>query len=546
MEQRNLDVAYRVLLHLYIRGARHFCVAPGSRSAPLVFALQTLHINYPSIQIHSHFDERGMAFFGLGLCKATNSPVVLITTSGTAVANMFPAIIESSQTHIPLIALTADRPDELLDCGANQAIQQKFLFGSYPSHHVLLPAPDTSTTINQIDQLLGSLPQNLPGPVHINCAFREPLYGHSKTPGNDWQTSLPALNDKVHLDSDLPTISTDSHPLIIIGNLPEQDSITALEWATACGYAVTCDLTSGISLSAGSKQSFNADLTLASKSGRSWIDQFSLIIQFGGYLTSKRLQTWLQEQKQDYWLVSPSGVKLDPGHHATHIYAPVQRCVNYWHKTAQTGIATPVKPGLPPIPEWQWSELALASTLAAMPDRDCNLFIGNSLSVRWFNCFSQLSEKHLTVFTNRGASGIDGLIATAAGIAKANTRPVLAVIGDVSALHDLNSLALTNDIQSPLLVIIVNNSGGNIFNLLPAADHPEINSKFFRTDHSWHFEHSASQFNLSYHRPDSLEKLHQIISSQLVIRSGCVIECQFPPGEASSLYLAWQKSVAEQ
>ncbi len=186
----SLGWARLIIEELWRLGLRDLCFAPGSRSAPLTLAAS----QHGQLRCHSHFDERGLGFLALGLAKRSARPVALITTSGTAVANLYPAVVEARQSGIPLIVLSADRPPELIDCGANQAIPQVGIFAGYPVFSQNLPTPTSRISprflLGTLDQLWLTLAQN-PGPAHLNCPFAEPLYPHQGEPlPTDWQAEL--------------------------------------------------------------------------------------------------------------------------------------------------------------------------------------------------------------------------------------------------------------------------------------------------------------------------------------------------------------------
>ncbi|MBE0489914.1 MAG: 2-succinyl-5-enolpyruvyl-6-hydroxy-3-cyclohexene-1-carboxylic-acid synthase, partial [Halomonas sp.] len=176
-----------ILARLHDHGVRDICIAPGSRSAPLALAAARLADHRDDLALHTHFDERGLGFLALGLTRASGRPTVLITTSGTAVPNLHPALVEAFQTHQPLVALTADRPPELIHCGANQAIEQPGLFALHVRSQLDLPPPDKAVSANwlvrQLDHCLQALSGTDRGPIHINAPFRDPLYGGTSQHG---------------------------------------------------------------------------------------------------------------------------------------------------------------------------------------------------------------------------------------------------------------------------------------------------------------------------------------------------------------------------
>ncbi|ENZ4835805.1 2-succinyl-5-enolpyruvyl-6-hydroxy-3-cyclohexene-1-carboxylic-acid synthase [Klebsiella pneumoniae] len=385
-----------ILEALTRHGVQHICIAPGSRSTPLTLAAAE---NRAFIH-HTHFDERGLGHLALGLAKASRQPVAVIVTSGTATANLYPALIEAGLTGEKLILLTADRPPELIDCGANQAIRQPGMFASHPAQTISLPRPSQDIParwlVSTIDQALGALHA---GGVHINCPFAEPLYGDMDETGVEWQQQL--------------------------GNWWQSD-----------------------------KPWLRQALQLESEKQRDWF-------------------FWRQKR----------GVVV-----AGRMSAAEGKKVAEWAQTL----------GWPLIGD------VLSQTGQPLPCAD--LWLGNGKAV----------------YSNRGASGIDGLIATAAGVQRASARPTLAIVGDLSALYDLNSLALLRQASAPLVLIVVNNNGGQIFSMLPTPQ--DERRQFYLMPQDVDFSHAAAMFGLAYHRPDDWPSLDEALAGAWRRAGATVIE----------------------
>ena len=304
----NLNSLWSALLleELWRLGVEHICIAPGSRSAPLTLAAAV----HPSLQQHVHFDERGLAFYALGLAKSSGKPVAVITTSGTAVPNLYPAIVEARQSGVPLVIITADRPPELIDCGANQAIEQQDIFSGYPGATIRLPTPSLDIPANwlltSIDQAYArSCRQGLP--LHINCMFREPLYPGKK----DEDYSLYLAETTRWIESGSPHTeyelqgdgSLNASPvswaefmsgkgLVVVGRLRTSDDINAvLALAQRLSWPVLADIQS--QLHGHPAVIPHSDLFLASRSGRALMCQADRVFQVGGHLISKRLDHFL-------------------------------------------------------------------------------------------------------------------------------------------------------------------------------------------------------------------------------------------------------------
>ena len=545
----------RLLSLLYQSGVRHFCIAPGSRSAPLTLAAEKLSHHYADLTLHVHFDERGLGFFALGLIRATETPVAVITTSGTAVANLLPATVEAFQSHKPLILVTADRPQELIDCGANQAIHQGGILGTFaPTQMDFQTTPDQQTlpvfdehwrTIAR--QLAKPLAQQTP--IHINCPFRDPLYpdhmqSTTNTPSvtDQWLSQWPEQISPG--DTRLP-VAVDNNSgkrvVVVLGELRHSESALILSWAETHGLPVLADYVSGQRLSSSSAIIAYPELLLGTASGQSWLTQFDTVLQFGGRITGKRLGQWLAESRNDYVIVSPSTQALDPSHRATQRMSEIdQYCAAPQTFAQVTPLPSQVLESMSQLIERRcadtFSELSAVMTLCRWLPDHTQLFAGNSLAIRWINSVApQLSGQH-TTYCQRGASGIDGLIATAVGIAQGSQRRLVALLGDTAALHDLNSLALAAHCTTPLVLIINNNGGGSIFNLLPASKFPDANRTLFRCEHQWTFSGAAAMFGLPYQGVATQTAFADALAQAANHQGATVIECAFPPAHATDLY----------
>ncbi|MGK9172129.1 2-succinyl-5-enolpyruvyl-6-hydroxy-3-cyclohexene-1-carboxylic-acid synthase [Yokenella regensburgei] len=510
-----------ILEALTRHGVRHVCIAPGSRSTPLTLAAAE---NRAFIR-HTHFDERGLGHLALGLAKSDQSPVAVIVTSGTAVANLYPALIEASLTGERLILLTADRPPELIDCGANQAIRQPGMFATHPTQSLALPRPTQEIParwlISAIDNLLGSVQA---GAVHINCPFAEPLYGEmdetglgwQQAPGDWWQDDKPWLREALHTGSHAQRdwfFWRQKRGVVVAGRMSAAEGKQVAAWAKTLGWPLIGDV-----LSQTGQPLPCADLWLGNARAVTELQQAQIVIQLGGSLTGKRLLQWQATcEPEEYWLVDPMPGRLDPAHHrGRRLTSPVAD----WLNAHPAEVRAPWCVELPELSKQAWEavlmrretfgEAQLAHRLARYLPEQGQLFLGNSLVVRLVDALGQLPAGY-PVYSNRGASGIDGLISTAAGVQRGNARPTLALVGDLSALYDLNALALLRQASAPFVLIVVNNNGGQIFSLLPTA--PDEREAFYLMPQHVNFEHAAAMFGLKYHRPDSWQALEEVFAS---------------------------------
>lgn len=531
-----------ILERLHDHGVRDICIAPGSRSAPLALAAARLADYRDDLALHTHFDERGMGFLALGLTRASGRPTALITTSGTAVPNLYPALVEAFQTHQPLIAITADRPPELIHCGANQAIEQPGLFALHVRSQLDLPPPDRAISSGWLARELDHCLQNLSGgdrgPVHINSPFRDPLYGTSQLEEfGPWLSDLPGLPDATP-DQDVQALPRLQGPVVLVaGQLDPDEAEAVLELAQRADLPILADIGSQLRLIDHPCIVPYPDLLPACPVGQQLLAGLGHVIQFGGHITSKRLNQWLAGFAGDYWLVSPHSGCLDPERHALAIQADISTfCVRLnpppQGETGLVGAARALSPQLEGVTRECFSELSVARQLSQELPRAMALFPGNSLSIRLLDAAAEPGLGQRCV-TNRGASGIDGLVATAAGFARRYPGGVTLLLGDLSLLHDLNSLALAASSPSPLVIVVLNNDGGAIFNLLPAQSQGKHFQPLFQLPHGLDFAHAAAQFRLAYAAPGDADAFAKSYRAACRHQGATLIELTFQPDRGS-------------
>ncbi|WP_337074965.1 2-succinyl-5-enolpyruvyl-6-hydroxy-3-cyclohexene-1-carboxylic-acid synthase [Aeromonas veronii] len=513
-----------LLEELFRLGVRDIALAPGSRSAPLTMAAAA----HQGFRRHLHFDERGLGFMALGLAKGSNRPVAVIMTSGTAVANLWPAVAEAQLTGVPLIILSADRPHELIDNGANQAIDQQGIFGHYPVYQQNLPSPTPTIpaafVLSSVDQALAKQALT-PGVVHFNCMYPEPLYPGehyqdfsdylaplgdwlgSHKPWSPWQQSEPICPPQAEWET-----FRQQRGIIVAGRItdPEQAQVVAA-LAEQLGWPLLADLQSQIRFD--SRNLIHMDMALNDPEFVAELGRAEVLLQFGARLVSKRLGQFIKHHSwQDYWLVDPQPARLDPDYrlrnrllcsasafaaaHPVTTQAPWHTLAERQHNASQH-IAAACE---------HFSELGVCHCLNSLIEGQ--LFVGNSMPARLMDMLGETGKGPSRVMTNRGASGIDGLIATAYGFAQSiepgSDEPTTLLLGDLSALHDLNSLALLSKASRPLVVILLNNDGGSIFRMLPVPTEGALLESYYRLPHGLSFEHAAAMFGLAYRAPTTL------------------------------------------
>lgn len=548
-------------------GVVHVVIPPGSRSTPLVVAA----VRHPRIHTHSVVDERGAAYFALGIGRATGHPAVVVTTSGTAVANLLPAAVEADADGVPLLLLTADRPFELRDVGANQTVRQPGLLAPVSRWSVDLPAPDPGVParalLTLVDEAVNRTRASWPGPVHLNLPFRAPLAPESEEwdrsvldgldrwiEGDRPRTRHPARGLVALGDTDLPELlRTAERGVIVLGNLPAHDDagrglVEGL--LTTLGWPILPDVRSGFRLGA-ELPGIVPYLPLAA--GTPEVDDFrpDVVLQLGGRLVSSEVQALLDRwDPPRYVLVDPAPCRRDPLHRVTdRIEAEIGSAARVLAQAlhalgvdaggagpgadhplvrahAHAAGAMEVALGAGEAITEPWLAHALTTRLAA----DQTLVLSSSLPVREVSAFGAIDGGAAIVVANRGASGIDGVLATACGAATGSGRSTTLLIGDLAFLHDLSSLAILAKQEVPVRVVLVNNHGGQIFSFLPIASHDDVYSPWFEAPHHVSVSGVCSDFGIRYSRVDHRASAERALDGLARSDVSGVVEVRVEPG----------------
>jgi len=478
-------------------GVRDAVVCPGSRSTPMALALRAS----PDLRVRVLYDERAAGFFALGMARVSRRPVVLLTTSGTAAVELSPAVVEASLSRAPLVVLTADRPVELRDRGAPQTIDQVRLYGTAAKWSTELPLLDGErVTLDHWRWVAGraaAVAATGPaGPVHVNLPFREPLLpdaslepdGHA--PGQPFAEVLAGARSLA--DADLEALAGRfrgaARGLIIAG--PDDDpSLPAVlaDLARAAGFPILADPLSGLRTGPHDRSLVVARGDLLVRPG-AWIDGHApdLVVRTGAMPTSKPVLELLAAVRPGLVVIDgDAGFREAAGVPATYVHADAARtAAALAARLAATGTATPET--------WSraWLEADAAASAAmirwlaaldepfegapwpllaeALPDGGI-LWASSSMPVRDADTWLPSTGRAVTVRSNRGANGIDGVVSTALGAAAASGGPVAAVVGDLAFLHDLNALVAARLHHVSATIVLVNNDGGGIFSFLPQA-----------------------------------------------------------------------------
>ena len=480
--ETNYHWAWHLLDGLAAAGLSRVVVSPGSRSTPLALAA----LRHPGLTTRVVIDERSAAFFAMGCSKAEKKPVALVATSGSAVANWMPAVVEADMARVPLVLLSADRPPELQDRGANQTMDQPGLFGGHVrACHTLPPAEGEAGWLAELAaRAVAASLGPLPGPVHINMPFREPLVPASGPTSKPRSAAPGWLSSTLHPDRDtlefLTGVLSSGAGAIVCGpdDLGGDFRAAVLDLASRLKVPVLADILSGLRFEPGAGEGLLAypDQVARTAPAADWL------LRFGGTPVSRPLAEWLSRGGGRPQIVVTDHPRFtdSPGT-ATHILRadPAALCRAVEAAAAST-------PWLAGFVARDRAADAAAERLCADPrpfegaffrrmlqalPEGTPVFFGNSLAVRSADWFAGRAPRRLRPFGNRGVSGIDGNLSTAFGVA-ATLGPSVAVVGDLAFLHDLNALAL--NAAAPLVVVVLDNGGGGIFDHLAQAGLPEF------------------------------------------------------------------------
>ncbi|USK74590.1 2-succinyl-5-enolpyruvyl-6-hydroxy-3-cyclohexene-1-carboxylic-acid synthase [Peribacillus frigoritolerans] len=528
---------------------KHVVVSPGSRSTPLALLL----VEHPDIEIHINVDERSAAFFALGLAKALKEPVGLLCTSGTAAANYYPAVIEAFYSRVPLIVLTADRPHELRDVGAPQAIDQIHLYGRHVKWFVEMALPESTDGMMRYARTVGAravatAAAEPAGPVHLNFPLREPLipdldqareYRQNKrTPSvliDSGERSLSASQ----VEAVATTLSKAKQGIIVCGELPHpemKEAIVAL--AKKFAFPVLADPLSQLRSGSHDKAVIidAYDTFLRDETAKAAFRP-EVILRFGAMPVSKPLLLFMKKQKQAITLVVDGGAGWrEPAGLATNMIYSEEKdfCLRIaesitsshddeWLRLWQT-VNGATKDALASVrDEAELSEGKLFALLADMMPLESTLFVGNSMPIRDLDTFFLNNGKGIQTIANRGANGIDGVVSTALGVSTVSKNTVLA-IGDLSFFHDMNGLLAAKLQKQNITILLVNNDGGGIFSFLPQANEREHFETLFGTPHGLDFSHTAQLYGGKYNKVQNWDEFEKVFTESFEIQGLKIIE----------------------
>ncbi|WP_232702118.1 2-succinyl-5-enolpyruvyl-6-hydroxy-3-cyclohexene-1-carboxylic-acid synthase [Halobacterium wangiae] len=531
---RNALWARALVEELTRSGVDAACVCPGSRSTPLTVALA----EHDDVRVFSHLDERSAAFFALGRAKRTGRPTPVVSTSGTATANFHPAVMEATQARVPLLVLTADRPPELRDSGANQTVDQQTLYGDAVRHYRDLPEPEADdrklrSLRTAVCRAVGETTGANPGPVHLNVPFRKPLEP-VEVPGDvpeNFAADFPlaaggrddpfvavehgrGLPDDGTLSELAAAAESAARGLVVAG--PDDGGLApeaAAALADATGFPVLADPLSGLR--------FGDHVTDAPVVGgydgflAGDVPEPDFVLRFGASPTSKPLRNFLRDSGARQVLVDPAGgwreatftatdlVVADPTETARALAGRIETGRDEWTER----VLDVESRYWAAVDEFEADGVMEGDVVAAAADDapdPATVFVSNSMPVRDFDRFARPRAADLTVLGNRGASGIDGITSSALGAGSATDDPLVLLTGDLAYYHDSNGLLALERCDVDATIVLLNNDGGGIFHMLPIEEFDPPFTGQFRTPHGLDFAPTGDSYDLEFGRVETL------------------------------------------
>ena len=523
-------------------GIKSAVISPGSRSTPLTIAFAACR----QIEAIPVLDERSAAFLALGLAKQSHLPVALVCTSGTAGANYFPAIIEARESRVPLIVITTDRPPELRDCYSGQTIDQLSLFGTYPNWHIELAIP--ALDLRQLRYLRQTMVQAwrralhpVPGVVHLNQPFRDPLSPMTDGEASSFKAHFPkhffnglAPWPPQPVTGEIPSSlsarwAAKSKGVIVAGQAQPQHPLDYCSAIASIAHALSWPvLAEGLSplrnfASVNPNLVAHYDFILRNaRTAETLAPEY--VLQIGPLPTSKVLRQWLADRDVETWQVDGGDRNLDPLHNRTtpltvtvnQLAAALSGDIGFVSNNLQRAIY---------LKQWLVADCQIGTAVDRLMqacDRLCEskvswlmsqvlpqntpLFLANSTAVRDVEWFWRPGQRQVQPYVNRGANGIDGTLSTALGISHHN-RPAVMLTGDLALLHDTNGFMARSYFRGSLTIVLINNNGGGIFNLLPISKFDPPFEEFFATPQDISFDRLCQTYSVSHEHIEDWEHL---------------------------------------
>lgn len=499
-----------IVEELLTRGVRDVVLAPGSRSGPLAYELFDAD-RIGLLRLHVRIDERSAGFLAVGLAKASGVAVAVVTTSGTAVANLHPALLEASHSHLPLVVITADRPSSMTHTGANQTTDQRSLFAAHvrAAAHLEDAIGTPMSWRFQAARLLVAATGSRscePGPVHLNVAFSEPLAPQPLDPASPPELVIEA----VQVSREPSWLSSGPQTVVLAGDGSAATGAAARELAAAIGLPLFAEPSSNARCGPVAIGTYR--LLLQSDLA----DEIERVVVFGHPTLSRPVTRLLRRNDVEVIVLSPYATWVDPETNAALVTGAVAMDVAEpdWLQRWQQADGQ-LRPALDQLlaAQQEFTGPALAAALwSSLEERD-TLVVGSSNPIRDLDLAAVRSTAP-TVYANRGLSGIDGMVSTAVGVALAEEKPCHALLGDVTFVHDSNGLLLgPHEPRPDLRIVVANDNGGSIFATLEQGlpAHMSAFERVFGTPHDTDIAALARAHSAAYRRAQSVEALSALL-----------------------------------
>jgi 2-succinyl-5-enolpyruvyl-6-hydroxy-3-cyclohexene-1-carboxylate synthase len=558
-------------------GMRDACTSPGSRSTPLVLTLA----RDERLRCHSHVDERCAGFFAVGLAKASASPVAVACTSGTAVAELLPAVVEAYEARVPLIVLSADRPPELRELGAGQTIDQLKIFGDFAKWFFEVGTHEaTAERVRWIRALAcrawWTVLEGRPGVVHLNFPLREPLVcdeppapaGMERPAGAPFVSRLPQASDSTAAAHTLRGLIGSARRGVLVAGRHERDTPlgqAAAAFCTLAGWPLLADPMSRARRGDAAVAHYDA---LLREPGFAHEHAPHVVVRVGDLPVSKPLRTWLARLADTRQIaLDPEGAWQDPASVVSDsLAAEPATTLRALTRMLEAGSSATMEPGDVPAtsgqrdttdtaavadPDWlaSWrsaderaaeailgvlaasgcSEPSVATELGVLLPEEATLFVASSMPVRDIETFWPARPDPPRVLCNRGANGIDGTVSSAFGAAAAGRGPVVLLIGDVALAHDIGGLLAASRLDLKLTIVLLNNEGGGIFDFLPVSQSPTALQDGHYTRHiatptGLDFAQAAALYGLSHETVADVAGFRAALEQALAAPRSAMIE----------------------
>ncbi len=512
MNYPEIPLAQSILQLFKAKGIQHIIISPGSRNAPLTIGFT----NDSYFTCYSIVDERCAAFFAMGIAQQTNQPSAVLCTSGSALLNYYPAVAEAFYSQIPLIVVSADRPTSKIDIGDGQTIRQRNVFENHSLFNANL-SDEASAENDELIQKAITTSKNKKGPVHINVPFEEPLYNIV----SEYSYHPVLLNDelevKVQEEFDTTIVQNAEKIVVLIGSQnPDIISKENIDYlASLPNVVILTEINSNIHHK---NIVANIDTLISTFSEDDFKDfQPDLLLTFGGMIVSKRVKALFRNYPaKNHWHIDElraydtfssltKHITISPDHFISQTKEQITVVNSDFSEKIQTIMQNRKKGHETYMDTIPFSDLKSFHIIWNNLPQNIQLQISNSAVIRYAQLFE--TDKSIDVYCNRGTSGIDGTTSTAIGAAVIVNKPTVLVSGDISFFYDSNAL-WNNYIPKNFKIIIINNSGGGIFRILPGHVENKTFNTFFETEHNLTAEHLAKMYQFNYLTADTEENLN--------------------------------------